>query len=76
MGAVILGDGKKAKGYLVCDACKAESKKYPCPTVAPELDVCEAAEKDGWSYSMGFLAMFLGHTCLCPACTTGKRLTP
>jgi len=38
-------------------------------TAAPELDVLEQLEADGWSYTIGFYAMMLGPDCWCPACT-------
>lgn len=58
----------KKTAILVCENCQTESKPYPVRTAAPELDACEAAEKDGWAFSMGFFSMLLGHQVYCPSC--------
>jgi len=65
--------GKVTSCVLVCDKCGARSKAYkPDSPAAPDLSACEQAEKDGWAYSIGFFAMFAGHTVYCPACVKGE----
>lgn len=61
--------GKKTR-KLICDFCDVESKSYtPNSPAAPDLDVCEQAEKaEGWAFDIGFWAMLKGHTCACPKC--------
>ena len=62
--------GKRTgSGVLVCARCEAESKVYRITSpAAPELSICEQAGEDGWGYDLGFQAMLMGHTTVCPAC--------
>lgn len=70
------GRGSKVTCVLVCEECQARSKAYrPTSPAAPELTACEQAEKDGWGYTIGFLAMLAGHRVLCPNCAGNWRAT-
>ena len=72
---MIIHKGGK-RGFLVCDNpdCSNESKTYPVNSVAKELDICEAANKDaGWAYDLGFFSMLCGHRVLCPECVERGR---
>lgn len=59
-GPCATGCGKKSKTYGV---------DYP---IAPELDISEKSEKDGWTFNCDFFAMCMGHTNLCPTCSNKK----
>lgn len=64
-GVLVCGGPCAADGY----GCGVESREYKIASpAAPELSLCEKAEKDGWRYDLGFFAMALGHTTLCPNC--------
>jgi len=56
---------------VTCCRCGAESAPYTITSpAAPELSVCEQAEKDGWSFTVDFWAMMTGdHRTVCPDCT-------
>ena len=68
-GLLICG-GALANGF----SCGAKSPVYPIRSpAAPELSLCEQAEKAGWTYDLGFEAMLVGHTTRCPSCADQFR---
>jgi len=61
--------GKRGKSAtLKCEDCGREATYPSSSPAAPELSACEAAEKDGWVYTIGFWSMLMGHQVMCPVC--------
>ena len=60
---------KGSMGTLTCTGCGV-SGAFPIPSpAAPVLTMCEAAEKEGWSYEVGFFSMLTGnYNQRCPKC--------
>jgi hypothetical protein len=66
---------QKKSGRLVCERCGIVSKSYKVNSpAAPDLSICEAGEKDNWSYDIGFWSMLLGHHPYCPDCAKVLKL--
>lgn len=57
---------------LTCSRCGLKARYMATSPAAAKLSALEEAEKDGWSYRVGFFSMMTGdYHELCPRCTKG-----